>query len=98
MIPPTIRARSAAASQQPAGIDGWGAAAPAGAPPAEVLEQVAAAAAAHRQLRRHGQEVRFHLGARPGTVHVELLDRVRGNVRSLTIGEAFALACPSEPR
>ena len=101
MIPPTIRARRAAASQQPdrdAVIDSCAEPACAGAPPPEVLEYIAAAAAAHEQLRRRGQEVRFRLGARPGTVQIELLDRVRGSVRSLTIGEAFALAGPLQTR
>jgi len=97
MIPPTIRARHAAASQQPdrdTVVDGWAEHAIDSVPPAEVLEQLAAAAAAHERLRRRGQEVRFHLGPRPGSVHIELLDGVRGTVRSLTIGEALALACP----
>ncbi len=63
-------------------------------PPLEVLAEIAAAAAAHERLRRRGKQVRFRLGARPGAVEIELLDRLSGSVRTLALGEVFALACP----
>jgi hypothetical protein len=63
-------------------------------PPPQVIAQIALAAAAHERLRRRGKEIRFRLGTVPGGVQVELRDRVRGTVCALTIGEAFALACP----
>src|SRR5208283_5864928 len=96
MIPPsTIRAKRAAPSQladRHTVIDCSLAGGVDSVPPAEVLEHVADAAAAYEWMRRRGQEVRFRLGARPGAIQIELLDRLRGNVRTLTITEAFALA------
>jgi hypothetical protein len=67
-------------------------------PPLEVLAEIAAAAAVHERLRRRGKQVRFRLGARPGAVQVELLDRLGGGARTLALGEAFALACPLRAR
>jgi hypothetical protein len=66
-------------------------------PPPEVLAEIAAAAAAYERLRRMGKQVRFRLGARPGAIQIELLDRL-GGARALAIGEAFALACPLQAR
>ena len=64
-------------------------------PPAAVIAQIIDAGARHERLRRSGRELRFGLGSRPGEVEVELVDSAHGRRRTVSVAEAFALACPA---
>jgi hypothetical protein len=60
-------------------------------PPAEVLDQIAAAGRIGEQLREDGTHVRFSTG-RDQRVAVELLDTKSDTVSKLTIAETLELA------
>jgi uncharacterized FlaG/YvyC family protein len=61
-------------------------------PPPEVMQAVSKAAEVHQQLRASGWELRFSIHDTTGKVSVEVHD-LRGNVvRTLTPGEALAVA------
>jgi hypothetical protein len=62
-----------------------------GAPPPEVLDQIAAAGRISRQLRESGHELRFSEG-RGGRVTVELSDREGNTVKSMLVSEALEIA------
>jgi hypothetical protein len=59
-------------------------------PPAEVLEEVAAAAELHTEMLEDGREVRFLNDAQGKPVRIELHDRT-GLLRTLTVTEAMEL-------
>jgi hypothetical protein len=59
-------------------------------PPAEVLEQVAAAAELHTEMLQEGREVRFLDDPRGKPVRIELHDR-SDLLRTLTVAEAMEL-------
>jgi hypothetical protein len=63
----------------------------AGAPPAEVLDQIATAGRISRQLSETGHELRFS-EEHGGRVKVELQDRGGNTVRTMLIAEALELA------
>jgi hypothetical protein len=60
-------------------------------PPAEVLEQIAAAGAIEQRMRAAGQRVRFVPAAPGERTQAEIHDR-DGSVRPLTLSEACELA------
>jgi hypothetical protein len=62
-----------------------------GAPPPEVLDQVAAAGRISREMRESGHELRFSAG-QGGRVAVELSDHEGKTVKSMLISEALELA------
>jgi hypothetical protein len=62
-------------------------------PPTEVLEQMAAASAIEQRLRSAGQRLRFSAPAPGGRTTVELHDCDGLTMRTLSITEAFSLAC-----
>jgi hypothetical protein len=62
-----------------------------GAPPAEVLDQIAVAGRISRQLSESGHELRFSEG-RGGRVTVELTDREGNTVKSMSVSEALEIA------
>jgi hypothetical protein len=62
-----------------------------GAPPPEVLDQVAAAGRISREMRESGHELRFSAG-QEGRVAVELSDHEGKTVKSMLISEALELA------
>lgn len=62
-----------------------------GTPPAEVLDQVAAAGRICREMSESGHELRFSNG-QGGRVTVELSDRKGKTVKSISISEALELA------
>ncbi len=62
-----------------------------GAPPPEVLDQVAAAGRISREMRESGHELRFSEG-QGGRVTVELSDRKGKTVKSISISEALEIA------
>ena len=68
-----------------------------GAPPPEVLEEIARAGRTHERLARSARELRFALGAQPGAVAVELLDGHSGQASALTVAQAFQIACEGQP-
>jgi hypothetical protein len=59
-----------------------------GAPPPEVLDQVAAAGRISREMRESGHELRFSAG-QGGRVAVELSDHEGKTVKSMLISEAL---------
>lgn len=62
-----------------------------GTPPAEVLDQIAAAGRISRQLSESGHELRFSK-SEGGRVTVELADHEGNTVRSMSISEALEIA------
>lgn len=62
-----------------------------GAPPPEVLDQVAAAGRISREMRESGHELRFSEG-QGGRVTVELSDHKGKTVKSMSISEALEIA------
>jgi|HubBroStandDraft_3_1064219.scaffolds.fasta_scaffold02259_5 hypothetical protein len=64
---------------------------PAGEPPAEVMDQIAAAGRISRQLHESGHELRFSDGS-GGRITVELLDCEGNAVRTMKIAEALEIA------
>jgi hypothetical protein len=67
-----------------------------GAPPPEVLDQIAAAGRISRQLRESGHELRFS-ESRGGRVTVELSDREGNTVKSMLVSEALEIAVGKQP-
>jgi hypothetical protein len=64
---------------------------PAGDPPPEVMDQIAAAGRISRQLHESGHELRFSDDP-GGRVTVELRDREGNAVRTMKIAEALEIA------
>jgi hypothetical protein len=62
-----------------------------GAPPPEVLDQIATAGRISREMRESGHELRFPEG-KEGRVTVELSDREGKTVKSMLISEALEIA------
>lgn len=62
-----------------------------GAPPPEVLDQVAAAGRICREMSESGHELRFS-GGQEGRVTVELSDHKGKTVKSISIAEALEIA------
>jgi hypothetical protein len=63
-----------------------------GAPPQEVLDQIAAAGRIHERLRENGQHLRFIAAAPGGPTRIEIHDSEGNVVRTLSTTEAFELA------
>ncbi len=63
-----------------------------GGPPPAVLEQIAAAAEIERTLRASGRELRFYTGAPGRRITIELTGGEGATLRTLSVGEAAALA------
>jgi hypothetical protein len=63
-----------------------------GGPPREVLEQIAAAARIHDELRDSGQQLHFLSAAAGERTRIELHDSDGNAVRTLSTVEAFELA------
>ncbi len=63
-----------------------------GAPPPEVLDQIAAAGRTHERLREGGHELRFQAAVPGGRTTIELHDRAGDSVRSLSASEAVEIA------
>lgn len=107
--PPDVSRATPSAAGEAAGISAFvselasreaalGPAASRGAPPPEVLDQIAAAARVDERLRESGQQLRF-IAAAPGEpTRIELHDREDGAVRTLSTTEAFELAAGGSPR
>lgn len=62
-----------------------------GAPPPEVLDQIAAAAGVYEHLRENGMQISFVSGGEDGRTRIELRDDA-GRVRELSVAEAAELA------
>jgi hypothetical protein len=63
-----------------------------GAPPPELLEQIAAAGAIDERLRAGGQQLRFSRATPGERTRVEIRDRDGNAVRTLSIAEAVEIA------
>jgi hypothetical protein len=63
-----------------------------GAPPQQVLDQIAAAGRIHERLRDSGQHLRFFAAAAGERARIELHDAHGGLVRILSAAEAIELA------
>jgi hypothetical protein len=64
-----------------------------GGPPPEVLEQIAAADTIYQGLSASGKQLRF-VPAGPGeSTEIELRERNGSSVRTLSVSEAFEIAC-----
>jgi hypothetical protein len=61
-------------------------------PPAEVLEEIAAARRTNEELCAHGRRVRFTQDEQSGCPRVELLDDQGKMLRTLSIAEALDMA------
>jgi hypothetical protein len=62
-----------------------------GSPPAEVLDQIAAAGRIEEQLRESGNQLRFSAGHGP-RVTIELLSTETNTVRAISAVEAIQIA------
>jgi hypothetical protein len=69
-----------------------------GAPPQQVLDQMAAASRIHERLRESGEQVRFITAAPGGPTRIEIHDGEGNLVRSLSTVEAFELAAGAGSR
>jgi hypothetical protein len=65
-----------------------------GAPPRELLAEMARADEVRSLLAATGQVVRFHAGDGAGPLRIELCELDGTPVRALSAGEAIALAAP----
>jgi hypothetical protein len=74
-----------------AGVRALGVENSSGAPPAEVMDEIAAAGRISRQLGESGHEVRFTDGP-DGRIAVELADREGKTVRTMKVAEALEIA------
>jgi hypothetical protein len=63
-----------------------------GGPPAEVLDQIAAAGRIEEQLRASGHQLRFSPAAQGERTRIEIHDRDGNPVRALSTAEALELA------
>jgi hypothetical protein len=63
-----------------------------GGPPAEVLDQIAAAGRIEEQLREGGHQLRFSAAAQGERTRIEIHDRDGNPVRTLSTAEALELA------
>jgi hypothetical protein len=68
-----------------------------GAPPPQVLDQIAAAGRIHEQLRDRGQHLRFFAAAAGERARIELHDGDGGLVATLSVTEAIELATGRQP-
>jgi hypothetical protein len=68
-----------------------------GAPPPEVLEQLAAAATTHEQLREAGHELRFSTDGRDGRVAIDLLEGGGAQARKISVSEALEIVAGKSP-
>jgi hypothetical protein len=80
-----FKAELAANDRTLASEHGWG------DPPAEVLDQIAAAGRICRQLRESGHELRFSEGS-GGRPTIELADREGKTVRTMLVAEALEIS------
>ena len=63
-----------------------------GGPPAEVLDQIAAAGRIDERLRESGQQLRFTEPEHGGHTRIEIIDRDGHVVRTLSTAEALEIA------
>jgi hypothetical protein len=63
-----------------------------GGPPAEVLDQIAAAGRIEEQLREGGHQLRFSAAAQGERIRIEIHDHEGNPVRTLSTAEALELA------